>query len=143
QAAKLGAAGRAVGLPLLLAVSAAQLAWGEGLVAVALRDLALALVAVWLVQQAADGLGGAAGRLLSCRPSTYLCTVSYGIYVWHGLVPVFAERLGWPHYPESLGAGKFLYVTAAAVGLASLTWHLFEARLNGLKRYFPYSPRPA
>jgi peptidoglycan/LPS O-acetylase OafA/YrhL len=71
----------------------------------------------------------------------YLGTISYGVYVWHGLVPAFAEHAAWLPYPEAPGALRFLGVTGTAAVLASLSWHLFEKRLNGLKRYFPYSGR--
>ena len=139
QASKLGAACRSIGLPLLLAVDAYRLLLGDAIVTVALRDTALAFIGVWLVQAAASGLGGTAGQVLSCRPMVYLGTISYGIYVWHGLVPIVlqhTEGLGWLASP---GPAKFLFVAACSVGLASITWHLFEKRLNELKRYFPHS----
>jgi peptidoglycan/LPS O-acetylase OafA/YrhL len=73
----------------------------------------------------------------------YLGTISYGVYVWHGLVPAFAGHAGWLPYPEAPGPARFLCVTGAAVVLASLSWFLFEKRLNELKRYFPYSGQAA
>jgi peptidoglycan/LPS O-acetylase OafA/YrhL len=141
QAGRLAAVSRVVGLPLLLAVNAYRLVGWEGVLTVAFRDVALALLAVWLVHEGACGFRGPAGRFLSCRPLVYLGTISYGVYIWHGLVPAFAEHVAWLPYPEGPGALKFLCVTGAAVVLASLSWHLFEKRLNGLKRYFPYSGR--
>ena len=57
-------------------------------------------------------------------------------------MPAFAERAAWLPYPEAPGALRFLCVTGAAVVLASLSWHLFEKRLNGLKRHFPYHRAP-
>jgi peptidoglycan/LPS O-acetylase OafA/YrhL len=139
QAKKLAGACRAVGLPLLLAVDTYRLVRGEDAVTVALRDLALALVGAWLVHAATGQVSPTAGRLLCCRPMVYLGTISYGIYVWHGLVPALAQHVEWLPYPERPGLAKFLAVTAASVALAALTWHLFEGPLNGLKRYFPYA----
>jgi peptidoglycan/LPS O-acetylase OafA/YrhL len=141
RAARLAAAGRTVGLPLLLVVNAYRLKCGDGILTLALRDVALALIAVWLVHGGACGFPGRAGRFLSWPPLVYLGAISYGIYVWHGLVPALAEHATGLPYPEDAGAMKFLCVTGAAVILATLSWHLFEKRLNGLKRYFPYSGR--
>jgi peptidoglycan/LPS O-acetylase OafA/YrhL len=137
-AGNLGAFGRSLGLPLLLAVDGYRMLFGEGFVTVAFRDTALALVGLWLVQSSAAGWGGTAGRVLSCRPMVYLGTISYGVYVWHGLAPIALPDVSW------LAAGpiKFLVVAVCSVVLASATWFLFEKRLNELKRYFPYS-RPA
>jgi peptidoglycan/LPS O-acetylase OafA/YrhL len=138
-AGKVAVACRTVGLPLLLLVDGWRLVRGEDILTVSLRDGALALVSVWLVHASACGFGGPGGRALSCRPVVYVGAISYGVYVWHGLAPALAWQVEWFPWPEAPGLVKFVCVAAAALLLASLTWVVFEKRLNGLKRFFPYS----
>jgi peptidoglycan/LPS O-acetylase OafA/YrhL len=107
---------------------------------VALDQTAEALVCLWLVGTAARGFAGAFGRLLEWRPIAYLGKISYGIYVFHPLVPLAlaaaAVRVGFK-YPEtgflSFGASSLL-----TFAVAGLSWHFFEAPINRLKRHFPY-----
>jgi peptidoglycan/LPS O-acetylase OafA/YrhL len=91
------------------------------------------------VSLAAEGVGGMAGRVLEWSPLLYLGRISYGIYIIHDLVtPAVTEFVrglpaGVPHGPVRL-----VLLTAATVGLASLSWHLMEAPLNRLKGRFQY-----
>jgi len=103
------------------------------------------LVFGWLVFAVAGGLRGPIGKFLQCAPISYLGRISYGIYVIHGfampLVRGATGRLGhdgfweWLHHRPLIGLTLFAAIT---IGLASLSWHLYEKRLNHLKRFFPY-----
>ncbi len=70
---------------------------------------------------------------------------SYGIYVYHHALHAVWIRFIWETIVKPLvgggWAGTILYTliaTAASLGLAYLSWHLFEARILALKRYFSY-----
>jgi peptidoglycan/LPS O-acetylase OafA/YrhL len=77
----------------------------------------------------------------------WLGKYSYGIYVYHhALKPVWIaflwDRLIVPAAGTGWGA-TLLYTAAATVlslALAWLSWHLFEARILALKKYFTYQP---
>lgn len=61
----------------------------------------------------------------------------------HQFVPVIAsgihDHLGVPTgLPATPGLSRFLYISAVSLGIASLSWPLFERPINDLKRYFPY-----
>lgn len=76
----------------------------------------------------------------------YVGGISYGMYVWHQLLPTWIrsieQKSGIPmHLPWELGWKRFVYISLASFVLAALSWHLMEAPLNALKRYFPYAPR--
>jgi peptidoglycan/LPS O-acetylase OafA/YrhL len=103
-------------------------------------DLAVALAGVWLVARAAQGFGGVAGRVLELAPLRYLGTISYGIYVYHrmlpDLLPRAARHLGYADLLAPLGDQTIPYVifyTAASVAVAALSWHWFEGPINRLK----------
>ena len=108
-------------------------------------DLAVALLGMWLVARAAQGMGGPAGLVLAWRPVRYLGTISYGIYVYHLMLPdVFAKllaRLGRPGLLASLGDHTLPYLAfygGATVAVAALSWHCLEAPINRLKDRFEY-----
>ncbi len=87
-------------------------------------------------------------RLLSLRPLVYLGTISYGLYVWHGIVPDFVnllrERLHVGFWiPMQPGPARLVFVATTSIILASVSWRFLEQPLNELKRYFPYVPTPA
>jgi peptidoglycan/LPS O-acetylase OafA/YrhL len=90
---------------------------------------------------------GALRAVLSSRPLVALGSISYGVYVWGGLVPPMlipaAERLtGLSLLPASLGVWHFLASSAVTVLLSMVSWRYLERPLNDLKRYFPYVPAP-
>ena len=118
---------------------------GSSLFRIVAFDLAVALAAVWVVARAAQGLGGVAGTILEFAPLRYIGTISYGIYVYHlmlpDLLPQVARRLGHPHLLARLGdqtVWYLLFYSAASVGVAAVSWHCFEGPINRLKGRFEY-----
>ena len=103
----------------------------------------LVLISCWLIGSASYGFGGAFGRLLELRPIAYLGKISYGIYIFHNLVPVAfataAVHLGISY--QDAGPANFFATFAATIAVAALSWHLFESPINRLKRFFPYRGR--
>jgi peptidoglycan/LPS O-acetylase OafA/YrhL len=139
--------GLAAGLAALLAVKVSNALGGETAYIVFV-DSAYALIFAWIINGAARGFGGPAGWFLQTRPLVYLGTISYGIYVYHHMLPPVIMKLSvmldvWLRFPTEFGIPRTLYVTAASILTAALSYHLFEAPINRLKRYFPYArPRP-
>jgi peptidoglycan/LPS O-acetylase OafA/YrhL len=59
-------------------------------------------------------------------------------------IPWHRSRLSGHDYKEE-GFPYFVVAPGATVAVAALSWHAFEAPLNGVKRRFPYrdAPEPA
>ncbi len=108
-------------------------------------DMAVALMSVWLVARAAEGMGGPVGRALELAPVRYLGTISYGIYVYHLLLPHLLSRLvgrlGHPDLLAPLGdqtAAFLAFYGLLTIAVAAVSWHCFEAPINRLKARFEY-----
>ena len=80
-------------------------------------------------------------RILEARPLKYLGLISYGLYVVHLPVGVFAEA--WlpleaiaaaMHLPRNVV--DFTVMATISIGLATLSWYLFEAKVLALKDRF-------
>jgi len=107
----------------------------------ALGDLSSALIFCWLVGMAARGFPGIAGRLLEWGPIRYVGKISYGAYLFHLLVPYLllaplVDRFGGTY--ENKGLVNFVVTSLLTIGIAALSWHLFEAPINRLRHFFPY-----
>ena len=106
-----------------------------------------ALMFTWLVNRAAVGFGGIGRVILEFPPLIYIGTISYGIYVYHLLLP-FAIRWivrlagGEPSWAEGKDWKHFAITMIATIFVAGLSWKFFEKPLNDLKRYFPYGSAP-
>jgi peptidoglycan/LPS O-acetylase OafA/YrhL len=129
----------AVGLVAVVLLRIAPVVWKGYTARLVLEDTALSLLFVWLVGRAAAGFGGPGRFLLGSRPVVYLGTISYGIYVYQGVVPKLLEALGCtlPKYPS---VGALLLLPVMTIPVAVVSWHLFEKPLNDLKKYFTYAP---
>jgi peptidoglycan/LPS O-acetylase OafA/YrhL len=125
-----------IGLVVELVVTALP-AYGWNLV---LSDTATALIFGWVIYTASSGFSGVTGRLLGARPLVFVGRISYGVYVYHPLVPPAMERLApvlgiavpsafWP---------RFFTYTALTLLVATISWYAFERPINNLKRYFAY-----
>ncbi len=117
---------------------------GDHPLVVLFQRLLISVLSLFAVVGASLGVKGVVGRVLDNHALQYVGRISYGIYVFHMLVPGFAiplllriaGRLGvtvslgyWPHRIVSL---------AVLLALASLSWYAFEKPINNLKRYFAY-----
>ena len=84
------------------------------------------------------GYRGWLGRALSNTVAARLATVSYGLYVYHPLLPpVVASALyavGGPGTDTT--AVRAPIALALSIGLSIASWEWFEKPLNELKRYF-------
>jgi peptidoglycan/LPS O-acetylase OafA/YrhL len=129
-------------MALNLALFTAGAGWR---VRIGLNTFSQMLVFVCLIDRASFGFGGVAGRVLEARPVVYVGTISYGLYLYHEFVPPAVRRLSdawsldWGLPPH--GWLRFLVVGLVTLGVAALSWHLFERPLTGLKRYIPYVGR--
>jgi peptidoglycan/LPS O-acetylase OafA/YrhL len=92
---------------------------------------------------AGEGTAGRLQRVLGAAPLQVLGRYSYGLYVVHYFVHEAAVPLlrRWPAGAAALGTrgGVLAYAaaaTAASLGLAWLSWHLFEKRFLALKSRF-------
>jgi peptidoglycan/LPS O-acetylase OafA/YrhL len=125
-----------------------QVAWYLGawpLLRIVMFDLGVAFPGVWLVKRSSEKMGGLAGRILEFAPLRYVGTISYGIYVYHPMVPSLftkaARHAGYPHLFAPLGDKTLrfaLFYSAASIAIAAISWHWFEAPINRLKARFEY-----
>lgn len=105
-----------------------------------LLDTSSAILFAWLVYAAATGFRGVPGKILAAAPIVYLGRISYGIYVYHPLVPAaitkIARRLG-VALPASVGVNALIFA-AFTILAATISWYVLEKPMNQLKRKFPY-----
>jgi peptidoglycan/LPS O-acetylase OafA/YrhL len=99
---------------------------------------------VWL---AARGVGGPIGWFMELNPLVYLGRISYGLYILHPFIPTavskFCRVMRMPNVAILHPHYYFALNLCVLVGASSLSWHFFEKKINGLKRFFPYVPPPA
>jgi peptidoglycan/LPS O-acetylase OafA/YrhL len=82
----------------------------------------------WLIGKASRGFHGWFGKFLNNNVVRYLGKISYGIYIFHNFMDYVASKIPLP---------VILY-PVVTIGLAALSWHLYEKPINGLKRFFEY-----
>jgi peptidoglycan/LPS O-acetylase OafA/YrhL len=94
----------------------------------------------WVIGVASlNAFKGAAKRILENKVIIYLGKISYGIYVYHHFMPYIFEKAGVDQRIPSIAAKAALYFVGT-VCISALSWHLFEKPINGLKKYFNYTP---
>jgi peptidoglycan/LPS O-acetylase OafA/YrhL len=108
-----------------------------------LFDTALALTFAWLVRSAACGFAGWAGKALELKPIVYVGKISYGVYVYHVILPfLLIAALNWLFNKYELDRSFFdsrrqrAFLGIALLVVPIISWHLFEKPINGLKDIF-------
>jgi len=99
----------------------------------------------FLILAVSAPIGGLPHKALTLRPLLFLGKYSYGIYVIHGLLwswfNVWFSTRKIRALVSSYFAALFLHLllsTLVTVGLAFVSWHLFEKQFLKLKRLFEY-----
>jgi peptidoglycan/LPS O-acetylase OafA/YrhL len=132
--------GLLLGLPGVIAMITLRAYRPESRLALIFLSFFAAFFFTWLIGRAARGFGGPVGVALESHPIRYLGKISYGLYLFHYLVPQTLARL---HVPEPHSwTIKFAFFSAVTIAIASVSWYAFEKPINGLKRFFAYSKRP-
>jgi peptidoglycan/LPS O-acetylase OafA/YrhL len=153
---RVGGGAAVAGLVLLAVHQAAMWTDTAPLLRLAIFNPAVALPSAWLLGRAAAGLQGWPGRILELGALRWIGTISYGIYVYHLLLPYLlpwlAAHLGHRGLFDPLGHGLQrtvwypIFYSAAAVAVAALSWYAYERPINRLKDRFGYrhtGPAPA
>jgi peptidoglycan/LPS O-acetylase OafA/YrhL len=91
---------------------------------------------VGLVGAAATETTGLFGKVLTLRPVVYLGKISYGIYLYHMVIPWLARRTFGLSLQPSVGG--FVAKLLLTIGIASLSWYVIEKPIGALKRYWSY-----
>jgi peptidoglycan/LPS O-acetylase OafA/YrhL len=103
-------------------------------------DFFTACIFAWLVNAAAIGFKGRTGKVLEYRPLLYLGKITYGIYIYHNLVPLVLvpifDSFDIPLRVPSFSI--FILSSLVTIVLAAISWHLIELPINRLKRHFEY-----
>src|SRR5213594_2676132 len=116
-------------LPASILLTATVAWWASDNVKLVSHDLVQAVAFCCVISAASRGIGGPVGQFLEWKPMLYLGKISYGVYVYHPLMPVLSRFLLMKTVGLTL-ADKTLPVSGLAllltIVIASLSWHLFE-----------------
>ena len=96
---------------------------------------AMPLASAWLISGAADGFRGLGRAVFEWRPLMYVGRISYGVYVYHALMPYFLKRL-FPIWTYGIGE-QFVILVIATIALASLSYRFLERPFLSLKDRLP------
>jgi peptidoglycan/LPS O-acetylase OafA/YrhL len=100
------------------------------------RGLAFA----WVIGLAVRGGAPLLNKVLGSPAPAYIGKISYGIYVYHPFIDaLYAHVVETSRVAPMHWLVRFSVVTLASIGAAAISWHLLEAPINALKRYFPYA----
>ncbi len=115
---------------------------GDHLLVVLFQRFVISVLSLYLVVQATVGMTGIAGGVFNNRALQFVGRISYGIYVFHMLVPSFLTPFVFRvlnHFRTMPAISENTHRLVSAVlllGVASLSWYLFEKPINNLKRHF-------
>lgn len=113
------------------------------------------LISMIAIEGASNGYKNKFGKFLESRIVTYLGKISYGMYLYHLIVPIlFWRSFFWlgTIIPSSLKTGfgtlqeivalpvvNFFVYLFLTIGFASASWYFLELPVNNLKRYIGYT----
>ena len=117
---------------------------GDALPVVLFQRTLIAVIALYFVVGGSFGFTGPLGIVLNNRSLHYIGRISYGIYVFHMIVPGYIvpfilkvmNRLLRGHVPDLGYWGHRLFSLFVLIALASASWYVIEKPINNLKRYY-------
>ena len=128
-------AGLWIGVPLFTVTVIMRWLGIGGFVRDVVLGFMLPLASAWLISGAAKGFAGLGRAVFEWRPLTYLGRISYGVYVYHALMPYFLKRL-FPIWTYTTAA-QFVILVAATIALAALSYRFLEQPFLALKDRLP------
>jgi len=100
----------------------------------------IAFISLGIISLAAKGFTGYGQKLLENPVLLYLGKISYGIYLFHYVVPRVYNKLPGSIFPTLPNViSQFVVFLVITVSISSLSWHLFELPINNLKKRFLYT----
>lgn len=117
---------------------------GDHVLVVLFQRLVISVISLFFVVKAGIGFRGIIGTVLNNSALQYIGRISYGIYVFHMIVPGYiipfmlhiANRF--TTVPDLGYWGHRLFSLLVLLIIASVSWYAFEKPINELKRYFSY-----
>jgi len=103
-----------------------------------IASVLVSTLCAWIVWRARQGLGGISGRLLSHGAVVYVGRISYGVYLYHVIVPGLSDAMGIQRLPlvwrlfEAGSLHGFIVHCAIVIALAGLSFRYFEMPLRNL-----------
>jgi peptidoglycan/LPS O-acetylase OafA/YrhL len=103
-----------------------------------IASVLVSTLCAWVVWRARRPLGGIVGRVLSHEAVVYVGRISYGIYLYHVIVPGLSDALGIQRLPlvwrlfEAGSLPGFIVHCAIVIALAGLSFRYFEIPLRNL-----------
>jgi peptidoglycan/LPS O-acetylase OafA/YrhL len=87
-----------------------------------------------IINKAADGIEGLAGRFLDFKPLIFIGKISYGVYLYHlfifGILLSYLNKLPTVFRSPEI---QLVACTLATIITATLSWYIIELPLSGLK----------
>jgi peptidoglycan/LPS O-acetylase OafA/YrhL len=102
-------------------------------------EIILALISLCIICLASTGFRGFLQKLLENPILLYLGRISYGIYLFHYIIPEIYKIFLQPHLPPLAYSLRLTLFFCTVIALASLSWHFFELPINNLKKRFNYT----
>ncbi len=118
---------------------------GDHLLVVLFQRFVISVLSLYVVVQATVGMKGLPGWVFNSRPLRYVGRISYGIYVFHMLVPTFLTPFVFHvlnrirQLPAISDNTHRLLSAVLLLLVASASWYAFEKPINNLKRHFQVS----
>jgi peptidoglycan/LPS O-acetylase OafA/YrhL len=90
------------------------------------------IFSMWLIGRSVFGFMGLTGYILNISAIKYIGKISYAIYLFHDFVPGILLGMKYPENPNL----RFLVYGIVTIGMASISWYLFERPILRLKNRF-------
>lgn len=128
----------------LLAFAGLQLLPGDNLLTVVFMRFLVSVMALYVIAGASRGFGGIGGIILNNSILQYVGRISYGVYVFHMIVPGVLMKLVYRvmnrlHLPTDFSPNFHrLFALLAVIAVASASYYVLEKPINNLKKRISY-----
>lgn len=90
------------------------------------------LLSIWLIGRATIGFNGFIGSVFLARPIKYIGKISYGVYLYHIMVPGMLMGLKYP----ADNTLRFILYFIVTIAISSISWKYLESKILNIKHKF-------